>query len=571
MPTCRERTMSQHAILHTDRDYRRLAELLDERLRFESLLTRLSTTFINLPAEEVDGQIERGLQQIVEFLGVERSSVGQFSSDGRELIVTHSYSSAGIPHVARVNLAPLWPWYTAKLRAGEVLHFSRLPEDLPAEAVNEREYVLRQGYPRSHLLVPFKVGEAVIGGLGLGSSLEIDWAPGLVQALQLVGQIIANALARKRADLVLRESEQRFRLLADAAPVLVWMSGTDKLCTYFNKPWLDFTGRPMEHELGTGWSAGVHADDRQRCLETYDQAFDARRPFRMEYRLRRADGEYRWVLDTGVPRFESDGTFEGFIGSCFDVTEEKRAEEASRHLRDQLAHAGRVTVMGELTASIAHEVNQPLCAIVTNAQAVQRMLDAGGCDLDEVREAMRDIIADGQRASAVVARIRGFVQKTPPQFVPLRINELLQEVATLMRSEMVRRGVAVKLDLADKLPAVRGDRIQLQQVILNLMVNGADAIAHLDRGKRKLILRSAPDPTGGVKVAVQDTGLGLNSATADQLFDAFFTTKPGSMGMGLAICKSIVEAHRGQISAGPGDDHGTVFQFTLPALEKGAP
>jgi PAS domain S-box-containing protein len=578
--------MSQHAIdrsaLRTDslpvaspsdaldQDYRRLWDLLDDRLRFESFLARLSATFINLPAEDVDSQIDRSLQQLVEFLQIERCCLAQFSEDGRQLLVTHSYTVPGFAAMMHVDMAALWPWYTARVRAGHVFRLNRLPEDLPAEAVQEREYVLREGAPRSSLAIPFKVGDVVLGGLGVGSfRREIDWSPHVVQSLQLVGQIFANALARRRADLALRESERRFRLLADAAPVMVWMSGPDKQCTYFNKPWLDFTGRSLHQELGNGWSDGVHGDDSQRCLATYCQAFDARQQFRMEYRLRRADGAYHWILDTGIPRFEADGTFEGYIGSCIDITEERRAEEALRQVREQLAHAGRVTLMGELAASIAHEVNQPLCAIVTNAQAIQRLLGAEGegGGVAEVREALRDIVDDGQRASAVLARIRGFVQKAPVQTAPLEVNELIQEVAALMLSEMTRRSVTMTLELADALPAVLGDRIQLQQVLVNLIVNAADAMARVARDKRTMVLRSTLDSSAAVSVAVEDAGEGLDRTIADQAFEAFVTTKPGSMGMGLAICKSIVEAHGGRITAAANAGRGTTFQFTLPAAE----
>jgi two-component system, LuxR family, sensor kinase FixL len=675
-------------------DRTRVRNLLDERLRFESLLSRLSATFINLPADEVDSQIERGLQQIVEFLGIERSSLAQFSEDGSELVVTHSYTIPGFAPFPRLNLAAIWPWYTAQIRAGQVLRFRRLPDDLPAEAAPEREWVLRGGLPRSHLAIPFKVGDAVLGGIGFGAYVkERDWPDEVVDSLRLVGAIFANALARKRADIVLRESEGRFRLMADTAPVMVWMSGPDKLCTYFNKHWLDFTGRPLEREIGAGWSEGVHADDLQRCLDTYIRAFDARQEFRMEYRLRRFDGQFRWILDAGVPRFETDGTFEGYIGSCIDITDHKRAEEAlrdseaglrfllesthaipwvadaqtwrftyvgpqagallgypheawfepdfwvthihaddrqaalafclehsrkhadyefeyrmvaadsrtvwihdivhvvaengrpvllrgfmvdvtarrqaeeeSRSLREQLIRVGRVSLMGELAASIAHEVNQPLCAIVSNAQALQRVLGGGGYDLDDLRETLDDIIRDGHRASAVIARIRGFFQKVPVEDTPVEVNDLVREVAALMRSEMARRGVAVKLELAQSLPPALGRRIQLQQVILNLMVNGADAMEGVARDLRELVIGSLEDAAGAIVLTVKDVGAGIEPENFDHVFDPFFTTKPAGMGMGLAICKSIVEAHGGRIWATSKPGQGATFQFTLPAI-----
>jgi PAS domain S-box-containing protein len=459
-----------------DQEPTSLLALLDERPRFESLLAQLSTKFINLPVEEILGQIERGLQQIVEFLPIERNSLSQFSQD-RDL----------------------------------------------------------------------------------------------VKGVQLASEDLANALARKRADLALRASEGRFRLMADTAPVMVWMSGPDKLCTYFNKNWLDFTGQPLERQIGNGWSEGVHADDFERCLDTYCRAFDARQEFRMEYRLRRFDGEYRWILDTGVPRFESDGTFEGYIGSCIDITDQKRVEEESRSLREQLIRVGRVTSMGELAASIAHEVNQPLCAIVSNANALERMLASGHLDLVELREALGDISDDGQRASAVIARVRGFFQKTAAQRVPVDVNDLIREVAGLLRSDMAMRGVTVNVELARAVPAVLGDRIQLQQVILNLMANGADAMERVARDLRALVVRSSVDETGNVVVAVQDAGTGIETNNRERIFEAFFTTKPAGTGMGLAICKSIVQAHGGRIGANANSDWGTTVEFTLPAIREGVP
>ena len=182
---------------------------------------------------------------------------------------------------------------------------------------------------------------------------------------------------RKLSEEALLESETRFRTVADAAPVMIWMSGPDKLCNFFNKGWLDFTGRTMEQELGNGWAEGVHPEDLEHCLEVYGNSFDARQPFTMEYRLRRNDGEYRWVLDTGTPRLSDDGAFLGYIGSCIDIAERKQAELDHQLQNMELARVGRVALMGELAASLAHEVNNPLGAMVTNASAGQRLIARG--------------------------------------------------------------------------------------------------------------------------------------------------------------------------------------------------
>jgi PAS domain S-box-containing protein len=355
-----------------------------------------------------------------------------------------------------------------------------------------------------------------------------------------------------------------FRMMADTAPVMIWMSGRDMQCTFFNRPWLEFTGRPLDQELGNGWAAGVCPDDLQQCLDTYVSSFKARWPFTMEYRLMRADGVYRWVLDKGIPRYGSDGEFEGYIGSAIDITERKQAEEELRTAQADLAHMAQLTTMGQLAASIAHEVKQPLAAIVANGDASLRLLAQNPPDLDEVREAITEIIRDANRATDVMRSLRALMKKSEPQRIPLDVNESIKRILAFSHTELRARQVKVHAQLAEELPAVLGDALQLERVVLNLVINGIEAMIPVTDRPRELGIRSEIDEAGDILIAVQDSGVGFDPGAVDRLFDTFYSTKPRGMGMGLSICRSIVQSHGGRLWAASGSPHGAVIQFTLP-------
>jgi C4-dicarboxylate-specific signal transduction histidine kinase len=242
----------------------------------------------------------------------------------------------------------------------------------------------------------------------------------------------------------------------------------------------------------------------------------------------------------------------------------RESEETLRSAQAELAHANRVATMGQLTASIAHEVNQPITAAVTNAEAALRWLAAQPPDLVEVREALDRIVEDGARASNVIGGIRALIKKVPPRQACLDINEAIREVIALTRGEAAKTGVSVQTDLADGLPLTYGDRVQLQQVILNLIINAIEAMSGVAETSRALLISTGQAEPGGVLVAVRDSGPGLDPASLEHLFNAFYTTKSGGMGMGLAICRSIIEAHDGQLCVSANEPRGAVFQFTLP-------
>jgi C4-dicarboxylate-specific signal transduction histidine kinase len=404
---------------------------------FEQQLAELSATFVSLPADQVAYQIDWALQRLLEALGVDRTSITELSPDGLRLELTHSQSRPGTPPIASGDLAASLPWYFRMVQRGELLQWERLPEDLPPEATAEREYVARTGL-RSALTVPFRVGDRVLGAIGFATlRRELRWTPRLVRSVRLIGEVFANALARKQA-----------------------------------------------------W---------------YEQL----------------------------------------------------------HLREQLAHTARVNTMGEVVASIAHEVNQPLFAIVSNARAAGVHLSRDVPDLAEIGAALEDIVQDANRASTVIARVRSFLQRRSPEQVPLDVNAVVESVRTLLGPELSRRRLRLAVELAPSLPSVRGDLVQLQQVLVNLVMNGADAMDGVDPSRRILEVRTVAE-TDRVRIDVLDQGPGLDPEIREKLFDPFFTTKPYGLGMGLAICKSIVEAHGGRIQPLEGGTGGTTMQVWLP-------
>jgi C4-dicarboxylate-specific signal transduction histidine kinase len=275
------------------------------------------------------------------------------------------------------------------------------------------------------------------------------------------------------------------------------------------------------------------------------------------------------VSVSGLPVFDEAGRFAGYRGVGRHVTERKRAEEALRSAHAELAHAHRITTMGQLAASIAHEVNQPITATVANAEAGLSWLAAQPPNLEQVRESLEGIVSDGLRAGDVIGRIRALVRKEPQQRVALDINAVVVEVIALTRIEIARNRVMVRTQLAEGLPPIQADRVLLQQVILNLIMNAVEAMSAMGDGERELLISTIRDASNSLSVSVRDSGPGLDAKTMDRLFDAFFTTKSKGMGMGLAICHSIIETYGGRLWAGANEPSGAIFQFTLPLAPGG--
>jgi PAS domain S-box-containing protein len=357
--------------------------------------------------------------------------------------------------------------------------------------------------------------------------------------------------------------------MADTAPVMIWVTDADKRATFFNKCCLDFTGRTLEENLADGWIA-VHPEDREGFFSVCSSSIDAREEFRSVFRLRRADGEYRWVLCTGVPRLASGGVFAGYIGSCIDITDQKQAEAVARRSLEEIAHLNRVSAMGELTTSLAHELNQPLAAILSNAQAASRFLNGVSPDLTQARECLIDIVADDKRAGEVIRRLRALLKKEDSKTTKVDLNAVVGDVIRLLHNDTMLRKVSVAFEPSSDLPVVLGDRVQLYQVVLNLIMNGLEASVEQEPRDRWLKVRTTWSSGGGVELTVEDSGTGIAKTDLDRVFEPFFTTKGEGLGMGLAISRSIVQAHGGRLWAENSEDSGALFRCVLPAAQETA-
>jgi C4-dicarboxylate-specific signal transduction histidine kinase len=370
---------------------------------------------------------------------------------------------------------------------------------------------------------------------------------------------------RKQAELGLRESEQRFRTLVQFSFDVYWES--DAQHRFIRQDFAEGLADPPApgSEIGkTRWEVPYLEPDAE-AWRKHRETLEAHLPFR-DFELARpaADGGKRYISASGLPVFDKVGRFIGYRGVARHITERKRAEEALRHMQMELAHANRVATMGQLSASIAQEVKQPITAAVTYAFAARRWLSAEPPNFHEVDDALALIVKEGNRAGEVVGRIRALIKKVPARKDAVAINDAILEVIALTRTEAANNSVSVRTQLAEGLPHVQGDRVQLQQVLLNLIINAIEAMRDIGEKERELLISSRNEPDG-VSVEVRDSGPGFAPADLDRVFEAFYTTKPSGLGLGLSICLSIIEAHNGRLWASANVPRGATFEFTVSA------
>jgi signal transduction histidine kinase len=546
---------------------RRSNKALAERLRFEELLVRLSSTFVHLPSQEVETAFETSLRQLGQFLGLDRVTLYRVSRDAEEFVVAYSWSASGVAAVPTVNVNRDFPWISSKILREQPVAFSR-PEQLPLEAARDAETFRQRGI-RSNLAIPIVAGGRILGSLAF-VTLEVEraWPDDLVQRLRLVGEVFANALAQKEAEDTVRGSElMKSAILASVNSNVAVLDREGRIVTV-NDGWMRFARGTPEADVGASyldvWRRAAEKDSSHaaEALAGIEAVLDrSRESFVLEYPSRVPSGE-RWFTISVVPLSVPDG---GAVVSHDDITERKRAELEAQRSRQELAHFTRVSTIGELTASLAHELNQPLTGILANAQAGLRFLEATPPDLPEIREILKDIVDDDKRAGEVIRRLRGLLRKEEAHFRRLDLNVLIRDVAKLLSSDAIIRNISVRLELDPDPVFVSGDGVQLQQVALNLLLNAMEAMAETDEEGRSITVRTENTEVEAVHVSVQDAGAGFRHGTLHMVFEPFYTTKPSGMGMGLAISKSIIEAHGGLIWAEDNPRRGATVHFSLPA------
>lgn len=492
----------------------------------------------------------------------------------------------------------LYGW-TREEAVGKVSH-QLLQTAFPAPLEELTGIVLRSGRWEGELIHRHRDGTPVV--------VASRWSRQQDQSGRTVGTLETNndISERKQADAKLQQSEQRFRNIFETTGVSIWEEDFSQVKTAIDAIMAegvgDFHNYLAEHPEFVQQALAIvkvvdvndatlklfGARTKAELLGSVDKIFlpetqeafageliaiaAGQSSFESETVLRTLNGNKLDVLFTMTFPLES-GKFDSVLVSLVDITARKQAQETLQRTQAELAHVSRLTTLGELAASIAHEVNQPLAAVVANADAGLHWLARQPPDLEEVRQALSHIVKDGHRAGEIIKRVRALVKRTPPQRERLNINDVVREVIALLRSELQKRGIVLQTRLATDLPQISGDRIQLQQVILNLIVNAAEAMSGEGEGPRELLIDTEGDDTEGdlsseVLVAVRDSGPGLKEEGLDRLFDPFYTTKPNGIGMGLAISRSIIASHGGLLWASRNLPHGATFQFTLPHIER---
>ena len=534
---------------------------LEELLAFERLLSDLSARFANVAEEQVIAEIESALKQLLKFLGFDRSVFTEFTDGGKQEFLC-SVAGQGVEPLLPGPIPAWGDWFVGELRSGRTIVI-RSYEDLPPEAAAAAEYYRRVGL-RFQLVIPLPVDGRTVASIGFSSFRPTrEWPDDFIARVRVIGEVMVQALLRKRSEAALRASEERWRSIFETSALGISIFDQDLRYIAANpafRAMLGYTDEelrqltPLDITVEEGRETG-----QIRLAELQQGKVDH---YEVVKQYRRKDGKVIWGHSSVAQVVESRPKM--FIGTMVDITESKRAQDGIEAARGELRRVARMNRLGAMTASIAHEINQPLAAIAANTSAALRWLANATPNLDEARAALEGIGRDSRRAGDVVEGIRAMFKNEGQNRVLLDINQLVREVLVLVQGELFKRGISLDTELTENLPQVMADRVQLQQVVMNLVTNAMDAMEPIVDRQKLLRVESAIKDGDIVVVAIEDTGTGIDADKVDRLFDTFFTTKPNGMGMGLSICRSIIEAHNGRLGVSAGAQYGSVFRFELP-------
>ncbi len=678
-------------------ELKRTAAELEQEINFEKLVADLSARFVNVPSDQLDREIEAAQRRVCECLGLNVSALWQWPVENpRSLVLTHSYRPPGFPPIPQtMDADDYFPWCQQQVLAGKVVAFSSV-EELPAEAARDQE-VYRQYGLRSSLNFPLSTGGAPpFAALSFNDvQRERTWSEELVERLQMVAQIFANALARQRSDRRLRESEERLSLAADSAGAGLWSLNLSTGCYWLTEKCRELFGFPPgEPVTFDRFLSLIHAEDKESVRETVRTVVQSKSEGRVQYRIVRPDGRLRWISSRGRVRCKESGESDFLMGVSLDITEQKRIEAALREndvrlvsaidiaglgfyqmeglrvsfmddrfrtilgippteeprarefwlehlhpedrprvlgvtrdvleggvdrfaieyrylhpvegprwfrhlsrvlernaagqvariigvvqditdrknaeeeltrLRLQLWHADRVAQTAAITASLAHELSQPLSAILNNAEAGLQFMARGNPDLEEIHEILADIVQDGQRAGAVMSGLRSMLRRKETGREKINLADMIRRFVDILSSELLDKQVQLRLELEPDI-LVLADKAQVQQVILNLVRNAVEAMQGHSAAQRRADLTLTRNDAGEALVAVRDSGPGIPKDCHGRVFDPFWTTKQDGLGIGLVISRSIIESHKGRLWFANNPDQGVTFYFTLPLL-----
>jgi PAS domain S-box-containing protein len=373
----------------------------------------------------------------------------------------------------------------------------------------------------------------------------------------------------KHAEQALRERERNLRSAIDGIPGLVGILAPNGEVEAVNRQIIEYCGQSIEELKNWGVNGTVHHEDLPHVAEIFTRSIAEGIPYQIEQRLRRFDGVYRWFDNRGIPIRDDSGRIARWYVLLTDVEDRTQAQARLQQMQSDFAHVNRLSTMGELAASLSHEVLHPIATARNNARAGGRFLQMNPPNLDEAKEALRCVVRDADRAKDIVGRVRDHIKKAPPRNEPFDLNEAVREALVMVRSVIASSRITVNTHLMDTLIPVQGDRVQLQQVVVNLILNAVEAMGSDTKGVRELSVRVEQDQAdGGVLVQVRDSGPGINPENVERVFEPFYTTKTSGVGMGLSICRSIINGHGGRLWAEANEPRGAVFQFTLPPAQE---